>query len=433
MHTHFRQPMWTTRLARVNSGASMVEALIVIPIVIFACMLTLQISLLYRAKIALNYATQEAARVGSMSNARVVPRFLTDWTVFLARGKSGQGRSSEGANISPSLANASDGPAPDNRGVQAGAGSPNDRAPNPPNAPARPEKPTTKFFKAFGKGLLRYGDSSVLQGFINGMTPFYTNGSDFIDIVKGQIAAYGDAMMNSCILYHNPTQSAFLDFGFVEIEGPDRWILQIPNDFMRYRIPGAVDRAGKGIGYYKKHGEYLSDKTEGLKGTASSMAIQDATLLSIEIKYSVNMVVPIAREIIIGVSRLYNTLTQEETKLDKAFDEDALAKGRWPMRSYATYRMQSPVHWNLLMPFDLAFKDITVLTKLALHESITELWNKVPGDFVEEEASGKPQIGFCPGLLIDLLDGGSVPGKPRPITDSWIGDDYDKLYKENNP
>jgi hypothetical protein len=414
----------------------MVEAIIVIPIVIFACMLTLQISLLYRAKIALNFATQEAARVGSMSNARVVPRFLTDWASYIARGKSGNtsaGSSAQGANISPSQISASDGREPDSRGLQSAAGSSQESAPNPPSAPTKPDSPTASFFKSFGKGLLRYGDSSVLQGFINGMTPFYTKGPDFLDIAKGQINAYGDAMINSCILYHNPTQSAFLDFGFVEIEGPDRWILQIPNDFMRYRIPGAIDRGGKGVGYFKKHGEYLSDDTEGLKGVASSMSIQDATLLSIEIKYSVKMVVPMAREIIIGVSRLYNALARYDTKLDRAFDEDALRKGRWPMRSYATYRMQSPVHWNVFMPFDLAFKDISVLTKLSFHENIRELWSKIPGDLVEEEASGKPQIGFCPGLLIGLMDGGPVPGKSQPIVDSWIGDDYDRLHKESKP
>lgn len=432
----FKRNINFKKTQRNSIGVSMIETLIVIPVVIFTCLLALQISLLYRAKIALNYATLEAARVGSTSNARIVPRFLTDWSMFLAKGKSEAGtndKKAKSASIPESLVKSSDGPKPDNKGTDSGAGRSESKAPKPPESPNKTDKPTTTYFKSFGKGLLRYGDSSVLQGFINGITPFYTKGPNFIDIAKGQISAYGDAMMNSCILYHSPTQSAFLDFGFVEIEGPDKWILQIPNDFMRYRVPGSVDRSGKGVGYYKKKGKFLSDETEGIKGYASSMSIQEATLLSIEIQYSAKMVVPIAREILIGIAMLYGIFDESDTKLTKAFAEDAFSKGRWPLSSYATYRMQSPVHWNLLMPFDLAFKDPVNLYKLAVHENINQLWDLVPGNFVETEASSKPQIGFCPGLLVDVVDGGSLPGQSQPIGSNWLGEDYDRKFKERNP
>lgn len=419
-----------------NKGSAFVEAIIAIPIIIFAALLTLQITLLFRAKIALNYATQEAARVGSMSNARIVPRYLTDWSSFLIIPKKNQSNkpTAQPANLSQSVVSSSDGRQPNDDSLSSAAGSSQNNAPEPPPTPERPANPKKNYFINFGKSLLRYGDSSVLQGFITGMTPYYTKGPDFLDVAKGQISAYGDAMMNSCILYHSPTQTAFFDFGFVEIEGPDKWILQIPNDFMRYRIPGSVDRAGKGVGYYKKHGKYLSDETESIKGPGSSMSIQDATLLSIEVKYSVKMVVPIAREILTGLAILYSEFDNYDTELGRVFAKDALKKNRWPLSATATYRMQSPVHWNLLMPFDLAFTDPLNIARFKVHEKIAELWNSIPSDALTESLSGKPQIGFCPGLVADVLDGGSLPGQTLETSPSWLGEDYDrKIFNERNP
>ncbi len=438
--------------AMKQRGASMVEAMIAVPIILVACLLTLQVMLLYRAKIALNFATQEAARVGSMSNARIVPRFLTDVTQFMTvfrkktkcvkpgggavaavGGSCPSGSSPEPAppgmpssSVSGS-SSASDGLQPSGSSFSGASG---DQAAAPPAPPTRADAAAAQssgnnsavagFMKSLGRGMLRYGDSSVLQGFVNGITPLYTNGTGFLDIGKGQLAAYGDAMMNSCIIYHNPTQAAFLDFGFMEVDGPDKYVLQIPNDLMRYRIPADVDSSGKHIGYFKKKGKYLSDEEGGIRGELSTMPVQDATLLSIEIKYSYPMKVPIAREIIIGLSKLYNGLNNDETAMGRAFVNSSLDHGRWPMSSFATYRMQSPVAWNMFFPFGSSSGIRS--SELEVFDSIQALWNVVAEKVNDSFDPAEPQVGFCPGLLIDSL-GGNI-GKKYP-SDHWVGKTYD--------
>ncbi len=53
-----------------NSGQSMVEFIIVTPVMLLLVFGALQFALIYHAKTALNYATFEAARFGAVSNAR---------------------------------------------------------------------------------------------------------------------------------------------------------------------------------------------------------------------------------------------------------------------------------------------------------------------------------------------------------------------------
>ena len=438
-------------------GASMVESLVAVPIVLMACLLTLQLMLLYRAKLALNYATQEAARVGSMSNARVVPRFLTDVTqfstVFRRKNKcvtpSGAITASTSAGacrgnsspeqVDPSLpasriagaARSADGEEPTGTVDSSGngtaqaegttAGAPPPLASTDDAAAAHQSREGAKrFAKIFGRGLLRYGDSSVLQGFIAGIAPLYTFQTDFTGAVKGQIAAYGDAMMNACIIYHSPTQASFVDFGFFEIDGPDKFVLQIPNDLMRYRVPGDIDPAGKHTGYYKAKGRYLSDAERGLRGELSGMSVQEATLLSIEIKYSYPMQVPLAREILVGLGKLYNNLSDNETTMGAAFVASSLDHGRWPMSGFATYRMQSPVHWHVFYPFG---RESNIRhTELEAFDGIQALWNMVIEKVNAQFDPAEPQVGFCPGLLLEKT--GLDPGTPM-LTDSWFGKQYD--------
>lgn len=437
----------------------MVEAMIAVPIVLVACLLTLQLMLLYRAKISLNYATQEAARVGAMSNGRVVPRFLTDVTrfstVFRKKKKCTVGGISGGSAVPtngdgtcptgsapesaprevnsaglPGGSASSDGQDPagtNGFGSQTSGGT---SAPPPPATPTAgdannarnsgKESVAKTFMTSLGKGLMKYGDSSVLQGFINGIMPLYTKGTGATDILKAQVDAYGDAMMNSCIIYHNPTHAAFLDFGFMEIEGPDKFVFQIPNDMMRYRVPGDVDPKGKGVNYHQSKGKYLSDEEGGLRGAASSMSVQEATLLSIEIKYSYPLQVPIAREIMVGLARLRGG-GSDQTAMGSAFDDFSLRNGRWPMSSFATYRMQSPVHWHMFYPFG----GVTNVQTPALeaYDVIPALWNQVQNIVNDSFDPAEPQIGFCPGLLINVNDASTVTDGIK--NDRWFGKDYD--------
>lgn len=53
-----------------QSGQAMVEFMIVIPLLLLILLGTLQFALIYQAKITLNYAAFEAARAGSLNNAR---------------------------------------------------------------------------------------------------------------------------------------------------------------------------------------------------------------------------------------------------------------------------------------------------------------------------------------------------------------------------
>ena len=450
---------------RQQCGSTMVEAMVALPLVLVACLLTLQMMLLYRAKISLNFATQEAARIGAMSNGRIVPRFLTDITRFstVIRSKvkcssfsggfvepSGEGKCPAGANLEPPDPNlridnipganaAADGNPPEGVRFEIGPASGSDsddggnaaydRAPLPNAADAddaKAKKPNAARNFAFklGQGMVRYGDSSVLQGFINGITPLYTTKTGILGAAEGQIRAYGDAMMHSCITYHNPTHAAFVDFGFMELDGPDKLVLQIPNDLMRYRVPGDVDPKGKHIGYYKSHGKYLSDEEPGLRGSISSMSVQDATLLSIEIKYSYPLQVPIAREILIGFARFFGGFSNTQSKLGKAFDSDSLDHGRWPMAGFATYRMQTPVHWHMFYPFgdvsNINTQDIEIFN--AIRRLLNVVLEKVNDSFDPAE----PQVGFCPGLLINTL-GGNIGD--RVTTDSWFGRSYDDPKK----
>lgn len=446
-------------IPRKQRGAGMAEALIAVPIVLVACLLTLQLMLLYRAKISLNFATEEAARVGSMSNARIVPRFLTDVTQFMTvfrkktkcvkpsggtapvnPGGSCPGGSSPEA-VDPSLPSssvpgsdtASNGSQPTGSQFGGGSGSSGSSAGTPPPAATPADAANARnstsgtaakdFAKTLGRGMLRYGDSSVLQGFINGIAPLYTTGTDFKDVAQGQLSAYGDAMMHSCIIYHNPTQAAFLDFAFMEVDGPDKYVLQIPNDLMRYRIPGDLDPSGKHINYYKSHGKYLSDEEGGIRGELSTMPVQDATLLSIEIKYSYPMQVPIAREIIIGLSKLYNGLIDGETAMGSAFVNSSLDRGRWPMSSFATYRMQTPVHWNFFFPFGSSSGIRS--SEYEVFDGIQALWNVVSAKVNDTFDPAEPQVGFCPGLLIEAM--GAKNGDKLP-TDRWVGKDYDTTH-----
>jgi len=61
------------RPSRHQSGASMIEFLIVAPALLFLGLGTVQAGLIFHGKTVLNYATFEAARTGATNNAQVAP------------------------------------------------------------------------------------------------------------------------------------------------------------------------------------------------------------------------------------------------------------------------------------------------------------------------------------------------------------------------
>ena len=57
------------RSSTLQTGATLVEFVVVVPTLLFLLMNLIQYGLLYHAKSQLNYATYEAARAGTVSNA----------------------------------------------------------------------------------------------------------------------------------------------------------------------------------------------------------------------------------------------------------------------------------------------------------------------------------------------------------------------------
>lgn len=57
-------------MMRLQRGAALAEATVVLPIFLFTVLATMQAALVYYAKSNVNYATHEAARAGTVSNAR---------------------------------------------------------------------------------------------------------------------------------------------------------------------------------------------------------------------------------------------------------------------------------------------------------------------------------------------------------------------------
>ena len=83
-----------TPISERQMGASMVEFVLVAPVLLFLGLGSLQIGLIYHAKTTLNYATFEAARVGAVNHAQIDP-MMGELAYRLAPVYGGQG--SEGS------------------------------------------------------------------------------------------------------------------------------------------------------------------------------------------------------------------------------------------------------------------------------------------------------------------------------------------------
>ncbi|WP_082797878.1 TadE family protein [Collimonas arenae] len=390
------------------------EFVVAIPVVLIMALLCLQLALMYRAKLAHNFAVQEAVRIGAMSNGRVVPRFLTDKISGMV-GNVAIGIPGKVAfSTIVDLLKTSDGPAVDSAAGSSSEG--DEEAANLPNGLNSQlsqnirtlKTPPTSAFVIFLKGLLRYGDSSVLQGYINGITPMYVNGASGPGQKwRAQFDAYLDALPNSCILYHNPTQAAFLESGNIELQGIDYGILKIPADYMRFRTPLGTAAADT----------YDIDTDSGLKGRWTGKTIQENTVLSIEILWSYPLKVPIANSVIIGLTRLFDS-GDSPSSMVADFRSKALDRGRYPFSAAASYRAQNALHWQPFYPLgpptppvnDDGFQVIDLVRKM---------WNEIVGSTTYDPT--EPQIGFCLGQY--NLDGLAPKNQ---VSDHWWGESLDR-------
>ncbi|MEO6920612.1 MAG: TadE family protein [Collimonas sp.] len=425
------------RNSKLGRGASLAEFVVAIPVVLIFALLCLQMVLMYRAKLAHNYAVQEAVRIGAMSNGRVVPRFVTDPLTaqlgnlgYAAVGKVIHSKDASGKDVTSitttpgnELAGAgqaqatSDGvPVNNDTGSSSGNGGEAESRAGPISGfLGKAKKNITPAVWSFVQGLMRYGDSSVLQGYINGITPMYM-GSDTGKgaVVEAQVAAYKDAMFNSCILYHNPTQAAFLESGVIELQGLDYGILKLPADYMRFRTPlGMVAADG---------GDNLSDSK--LKGDITNKSIQENTILSIEIWWSYPLKVPIANSIIIGLTRLLGP-GSDSSGISSAFQSKALDRGRYPFTSSASYRAQNALHWSPFYPLGSKSPPIGGSGGYQAFDVVRLIWNSIVSRLEGNFDPAEPQIGFCLGAM-DM--GAWAEGDKNVVSPHWWGESYDNAH-----
>ncbi|MEM4988135.1 TadE family protein [Collimonas sp. H4R21] len=423
------------RNLKLGRGASLAEFVVAIPVVLIFALLCLQMVLMYRAKLAHNFAVQEAARIGAMSNGRVVPRFVTDPLTaqlgnlgYAAVGKIVHSKDSSGRDVTSTVttpgnelagsgqAEAASNGVPVNNAAGSSSGDPDEAANRAGPISGFLGKAKQKIGPAvwaFVKGLMRYGDSSVLQGYINGITPMYMgNDTGKGAVVEAQVEAYKDAMFNSCILYHNPTQAAFLESGVIELQGLDYGILKLPADYMRFRTPlGTVAPDG---------GEDLSDSK--LKGDITNKSIQENTVLSIEIWWSYPLKVPIANSIIIGLTRLFGDSSQS-SGIAASFQAKALERGRYPFSSSASYRAQNALHWHPFYPLGTKSPPIGGSGGYQAFDVVRLIWNSILSRLEGKFDPAEPQIGFCLGAM-DMGDWAA--GEKNDVKEHWWGEDYDK-------
>jgi hypothetical protein len=397
-------------------GASIAEFIIAFPVVFILALLCLQLTLMYRAKLAHNYAVQEAVRIGAMSNGRFVPRFVTDildthlgrcgYAFFTKYRKRADGKTARdvvkglGPGCSTATKNAN-GPAEHNAGGQV-------KSPLMDKLQKSFANKEPRWAWDLLRGLFRYGDSSVLQGYINGIMPFYVGRDGHTNVASAQIEAFQDAMWNSCILYHNPTQAAFIESGVIELQGLDYGILRIPADYMRFRTPLGVyaDDDGIAMGNSK------------LKGDLTDKPIHENTILSIEILWSYPLDVPIANSIIIGLTKLYDSLNPQ-TALHGSFHDIALERGRFPFSAIASARAQGSLHWHPFYP--LGTKAPPPGTGgWEVFDAVVALWNLIINNVTDHFDPAEPQIGFC------LSHAKIATGETANVNPHWWGEQIDR-------
>jgi hypothetical protein len=440
------------RFKHGQRGASLAEFIVAFPVVIILALLTLQMVLLYRAKLAHNYATEEAVRIGAMSNGRIVPRFVTDPLTTLLATFGYSAASMFGESIIKRVRNPVTGkdepagevlPAKGNQLADAAKGG--DGAP-PNNTAADSNTPSTanKFlgylkgsvqsatgiskWTDFFKAVARYGDSSVLQGYMNGIAPMYMEAGDtgsVSDNVDSQARAYMDAMFNSCFLYHNPTQAAFIESGAIELQGMDYGILKIPADYMRFRSPMNPESI------VKKDGEDLTLAKFNEPLTGKNM--QQKTILTIEVLWSYPLKIPIANAIIVNLVKAFGGLAPTGSGATvAAFNAKALDRGRFPLSSTASYRAQNALHWSVFYPLGTKSPPSELSTfgsvaSYGIFAGIIAAWDKILADqngFDWDPA--QPQVNFCLGALD--LPGGVGQKNNTPVSTHWWGEDFDKAH-----
>ncbi len=287
----------------------MLETVIALPIVVLFVMCLVQFGLIYRAKLTLEYAAHEAARAGALNNAMPLPFVLRMGNLSV-----------------PGVGTA------DSAALEAATG-----------------------------GLAR---GSVWQGLVKGMMPLNVTESSTGGLLKGWAATNAELIDSVCIEYLNPTQTAFIDWAFVENFGEHRRIVQIPNDTLRYRKPLPYDYKAKALGTAAGIGDTLPAEA-GLRGTASNKTLGEASVLHLRVHYGYRLGIPLADKVIIGALRGYRYLAGvhqdalspagdasrgTDFRLDR-LDAYYLSEGKIPLIAEGVVGMETPMYWHPFYSF----------------------------------------------------------------------------------
>lgn len=151
---------------------------------------------------------------------------------------------------------------------------------------------------------------AIRGGLARGLAPLYSPESSVAGIAATIARVNASLVQDARIRILNPTREAFEDFG-EEVEG----IREIPNDRLHARSTSV--------------------------GALSGVNIQDANLLRVEITYGYELKVPLVNwfisRILLSARRVGNM---------DAFEQQLLRRGRLPIVTTSTVRMQSPARMS---------------------------------------------------------------------------------------
>lgn len=181
--------------------------------------------------------------------------------------------------------------------------------------------------------------SSVWDGMVAGMMPLFgSKNPDDKKLLYYYGRAYSDLLKSSCIEYLNPTQQAFLDWGFIEFSGENRYLYQIPTDTLRYRKP---------LTYY----DNVTKKTETdalLRGTVSNKTLAEANVLHLRINYGYRLSVPVVNVLLLEG---YRAAIKVSGRTLNGFETAMLDVGKLPLKAEGAVGMQTPLHWHPFYSF----------------------------------------------------------------------------------
>ncbi len=290
-------------------GISMTETLIALPVVIVFVTCLIQFGLIYRARLTLEYAAHEAARAGALNNGMPLP--------FIMR---------MGNSTMPGLSTLN-----------------------------------SATLEATTNVLTR---GSVWQGLVKGMMPLNVREASPGGMFKGWADTNKELIESACIEYLNPTQHAFIDWSFVENFGENRWVVQIPNDTMRYRKPLPYDFKAKALGSAAGINDPTPPDGE-LRGAVSNKTLGESSVLHLRVQYGYRLGIPVANTIILAALKGYQYVAQSYYKVMSGDGGTApagdfrltqleayfIANGKIPLAAEGVVGMESPTYWHPFYSF----------------------------------------------------------------------------------